>query len=73
MLPRNMAEENDVEFCLRLTREARVTLIPVSAFYHDPSAAPTTLVRFVTCKTDSKLEAACDALESYFARLKGTA
>ena len=31
--------EGDVAFCLRLTREAGVTLIPVSAFYLAPPAA----------------------------------
>jgi aspartate/methionine/tyrosine aminotransferase len=59
--------EDDVEFCYRLTREAKVTLIPLSAFYEQgDAAAPTSLVRFVTCKTDEKLNAACDALERYF-------
>lgn len=56
------------QFCYRLTREAGVTLIPVSAFYADRSEAPRTLVRFVFCKTDAKLQAACDALRAYFAK-----
>lgn len=59
---------NDVIFCERMTKEAGVTLIPVSAFYEDAATAPRTLVRFVFCKTDAKLEAACDALEEYFSR-----
>jgi aspartate/methionine/tyrosine aminotransferase len=49
-----------------MTREAGVTLIPVSAFYEDRASAPRSLVRFVTCKTDEKLDAACLALEKYF-------
>lgn len=57
----------DVEFCRRMTREAGVTLIPVSAFYEDGAGAPKNLVRFVVCKTDEKLLAACDKLEAYFA------
>jgi len=65
-------DEGDVEFCFRMTREAGVTMIPVSAFFEVRSAAPKTLVRFVTCKTEEKLGAACDALERYFnARRQG--
>lgn len=57
-----------LQFCFRLTREAGVTLIPVSAFYADRATAPKTLVRFVFCKTDAKLEAACVKLQAYFGR-----
>lgn len=56
-----------LQFCYRLTREAGVTLIPVSAFYADRATAPRTLVRFVFCKTDEKLQTACDKLRRYFA------
>ncbi|KAL4431641.1 hypothetical protein ABPG77_001483 [Micractinium sp. CCAP 211/92] len=59
--------EDDVQFCYRLTKEAGVTLIPVSAFYADRATAPRTLVRFVFCKTDEKLQTACDKLRRYFA------
>ena len=55
-----------LQFCFRMTKDAGVTLIPVSAFYDDRASAPRSLVRFVTCKTDAKLEAACAALERYF-------
>lgn len=54
-----------LQFCHRLTREAGVTLIPVSAFYADRASAPRTLVRFVFCKTDQKLHTACDKLRRY--------
>jgi aspartate/methionine/tyrosine aminotransferase len=54
-----------------MTREAGVTLIPVSAFYESRAGAPRTLVRFVFCKTDEKLGAACDALQRYFAEAGG--
>jgi len=63
-------DEGDVEFCFRMTREAGVTVIPVSAFYEDRKHAPKTLVRFVFCKSDAKLAAACDCLERYFAPSK---
>ena len=43
-----------------------MTLIPVSAFFADRAAAPRTLVRFVVCKTDDKLQTACDKLRRYF-------
>lgn len=65
LLPPGSAED-DVQFCLRLTREAGVTLIPVSAFYADRATAPRTLVRFVFCKTDEKLNTACEKLRAYF-------
>lgn len=55
------------QFCYRLTREAGVTLIPASAFYADNATAPRSLVRFVFCKTDEKLQAACDKLRTYLA------
>ncbi|KAI3436192.1 hypothetical protein D9Q98_002247 [Chlorella vulgaris] len=60
------SQEDDVAFCYRLTAEAGVTLIPVSAFYADRATAPRTLVRFVFCKTDEKLQTACDKLRAYF-------
>lgn len=59
------AGEDDVDFCKRLTAEAGVTLIPVSAFYASQQA-PKHLVRFCFCKDDAKLQGACDRLEEYF-------
>lgn len=48
-----------------------MTLIPVSTFYADRASAPRTLVRFVYCKTDEKLQTACDKLQAYLgARLR---
>jgi aspartate/methionine/tyrosine aminotransferase len=61
-----LGEYDDVEFCTQMTIDPGVTLIPVSAFYENRQAAPKTLVRFVLCKTDEKLNAACDALENFF-------
>lgn len=69
LLPEGIAaaeREGDVEFCYRLTREAGVTLIPISAFYGDRAAAPRTLVRFAFCKSDQKLQEAVAKLQSYF-------
>ena len=66
------ASPDDVAVCERLTREARVTLLPLSAFYVDAGAAgvPRTLVRFVTCKTDARLDEACARLEAFFGELR---
>jgi aspartate/methionine/tyrosine aminotransferase len=61
-----LSEYDDVEFCTQMTIDPGVTLIPVSAFYENRQEAPKTLVRFVLCKTDEKLNAACDALEKFF-------
>lgn len=58
--------EDDVAFCKRLTIEAGVTLIPVSAFYVSEKR-PHHLVRFCFCKDNAKLFAACEKLEAYFA------
>jgi N-succinyldiaminopimelate aminotransferase len=55
---------DDAAFCRLLVEEARVALIPVSAFYAaDP---PCTLVRFCFCKKDATLEAAAQRLTRYF-------
>ena len=63
---------DDVAVCERLTREARVTLLPLSAFYVDAGGAgvPRTLVRFVTCKADARLDEACARLEAFFGELR---
>ncbi|KAF8065925.1 dapC [Scenedesmus sp. PABB004] len=53
--------EDDVALCKRLTAEAGVTLIPISAFYAS-DARPHHLVRFCFCKSDEKLDAACERL-----------
>lgn len=58
----------DLEFCMDITRSARVAAIPVSAFY-DPGAAsvPHTLVRFCFCKNPAVLTEAVARLRSRFA------
>jgi L-glutamine---4-(methylsulfanyl)-2-oxobutanoate aminotransferase len=64
----NIIDYDDVRFCTEMTINPGVTLIPVSAFYEKRGEAPKTLVRFVLCKTDEKLKAACDLLETFFER-----
>ena len=59
------AEVDDIEFCITLTKEAGVTLIPVSAFYASKDQ-PRHLVRFCFCKDDEKLKRGCDLLEQHF-------
>lgn len=56
--------EDDVALCKRLTADAGVTLIPVSAFYASDQR-PHNYVRFCFCKDDQKLQAACDRLRTY--------
>ncbi|BDA50079.1 probable N-succinyldiaminopimelate aminotransferase DapC [Coccomyxa sp. Obi] len=61
------SEEDDVQFCRRLTIEAGVTAIPVSAFYASKNP-PRSLIRFCFCKEDEKLQRACAALHKYFSK-----
>lgn len=56
--------EGDAEFCRRLTEEAGVAAIPVSAFYaHN---APQHLIRFCFSKRDALLDDAVARLRTYF-------
>jgi len=52
--------EPDGELCQRITREAGVASVPVSAFYQ--SAAPKSFLRFCFAKRDEVLDAALDRL-----------
>ena len=56
-------DEGDVDFCRRLTVEAGVTLVPVSALYAEDGV--THLVRFCFCKRDEVLDEALDRLRGY--------
>ena len=56
---------DDRAFCRHITEQARVTAIPVSAFYE--SAAPRHYARFAFCKQDHVLEEAVDRLRRHFA------
>ena len=55
-----------MELCQKLTAEAGVTAIPVSAFYQ--SGAPRHFIRFSFCKKDATLDSAIERLEAYFAK-----
>ena len=62
---RGLTNEPDREFCMRLTREAGVAAIPLSAFFG--ADGPTHLVRFAFCKRHAMLEEAGQRLKSHFA------
>ena len=57
--------------CRRLTMEAGVTAVPVSAFYQ--SDAPTHFVRFCFSKRDAVLDGALDRLARWVGRKNGGA
>lgn len=60
---------DDVAFCQQMTRDAGVTMLPVSAFYVENEHAdqmPRHFVRFCFAKHDDVLDAACDKLVAYF-------
>ena len=59
-----LTNEKDLAFCERLTRDAGVTLIPLSAFFQ--SGTPDTFVRFAFCKQRSVIEESLARLEKYF-------
>lgn len=54
---------DDVEFSRRMTLEAKVTPVPVSAFYQ--SDAPRHFVRFCFCKKDAVIDEAVARLEAW--------
>ena len=57
---------HDVDAAQRMTMEAGVTTVPLSAFYQGD--APTNLLRFCFCKRDDVLDAAIERLEAWRAR-----
>lgn len=60
---------DDVAFCQEMTREAGVTMLPVSAFYVESEHSnemPRHFVRFCFAKSDDVLDSACTKLVSYF-------
>ena len=64
-------EDDDVTACRRLTMEAGVTAVPVSAFYQ--ADAPTHFVRFCFSKRDAVLDGALDRLGRWVERKNGGA
>ncbi len=59
--------DDDAAACIRLTREAGVAAVPVSAFY--ASAPPTRFIRFCFCKRDEVLDAAVERLDRWLRRV----
>jgi aspartate/methionine/tyrosine aminotransferase len=60
-----LTKEKDRDFCMRLTREAKVAAIPLSAFFS--SGTPDRFVRFAFCKKRGMVAEAVARLEKYFA------
>lgn len=60
--------QGDADFCRRLTAEAGVAAVPLSAFYQDRPGqpAPPRTVRFCFAKTDAAIDEALRRLEAYF-------
>jgi aspartate/methionine/tyrosine aminotransferase len=56
---------DDVAFCRHITEHAKVTAIPVSAFY-DGAGAPSHYARFAFCKRDEVLDEAVARLRAHF-------
>jgi N-succinyldiaminopimelate aminotransferase len=63
---------DDVAFCRHITEAAKVTAIPVTAFY-EGAAAPDHFARFAFCKRPEVLREALARLERLFARPDGAA
>jgi methionine aminotransferase len=61
-----ISDRSESDFSIWLTKEHGVTVIPVSAFYSDPSseAANNGIVRFCFAKTDETLDRAIEQLRS---------
>lgn len=58
-----ISDEADKDFCIRLTKEAGVTTIPVSAFYQN--AKDDRVIRFCFGKKQSTLESAVEKLAKF--------
>ena len=59
----NITDEKDDEFAMRLTREAKVVTIPVSAFYQKSTSHK--ILRFCFCKKKETLEIAAERLAKW--------
>ncbi len=57
------ATEGDVDYCRRMTVEARVTAVPLSAFYDQ--GGPTNFIRFCFAKRDEVLDEAIARLAAW--------
>ncbi len=63
---------DDVAFCRTLTEEAKVTAIPVTAFYSGPDA-PAHYARFAFCKNEAVLREALSRIGAWMAARTGAA
>lgn len=61
---KNISTESESDFAIKLTQEAGVASIPVSAFYKTP--IDNKVLRFCFAKNESTLTAAVDRLVAYF-------
>lgn len=59
----DITNESDRDFAIRLVKEAGVTTIPVSAFYHEKSKKH--LLRFNFARTDEHLQMVADRLTAF--------
>ena len=55
-----LSQENEIDFAIRLTKEAGVTAIPVAAFYKEP--VNNSVLRFCFAKKEDTLQAAAERL-----------
>ena len=63
---------DDVAFCRHITEAAKVTAIPLSAFYDAAGGpAPGHYARFAFCKADAILDEAVSRLERHFSARRG--
>ncbi|MDE2465328.1 MAG: aminotransferase [Alphaproteobacteria bacterium] len=65
---RALTQESDRDFCLRLVREAKVALVPLSPFFE--AGKPDHLVRFAFCKKADVLREAIVRLQNYLGKRK---
>ena len=65
---RALSAQSDRDFCLRLVREAKVALVPLSPFFE--AATPDHLVRFAFCKRQEVLAEAIARLRHYLGKRK---
>ncbi|HSZ24924.1 MAG TPA: methionine aminotransferase [Cytophagaceae bacterium] len=57
---KNISDEKDTDFAIRITKEFKVATIPVSAFYHDHRDEK--IIRFCFAKKEETLEKAAEVL-----------
>ncbi len=65
---RTLSAESDRDFCLRLVKEAKVALVPLSPFFE--TATLDHLVRFTFCKRQEVLAEAITRLQRYLQKRK---